>query len=278
MFSVERDPERLEIPSVNSRSGAFAVITPLIHWLRDLLSASRATLAKKQKLTTISASKHEVQAFLHLVNQAKEIYKIDPTGLTSLVTAILRPLQSEQILSVAEREQHAAVAEIVIWRLFSQDSFFSMFEERDCLRRDSDSYRVKFSRDVVLTTPWRRDRFAEALALIGTDKKLGTWKRDYNHQIALILPWHFGIVTSGNHSITAGILNGQGEVTPTEVHDLTPLLSRVYCDGQHFIDASTQTKLAVVSNHRLAALYEIGRIMAGCDNLTGGDTATSVGN
>jgi hypothetical protein len=266
MFSIARAPERIEIPSLNSRSAAYNAISPLLDWFRDLLPADRTLAPKGTSKSRVSED--ELDAFRHLVAQAHEIHKTNPAGLRALVTAILRPMQSEQILSVAERVQHGAAGEIAIWKLFSNDSFFSMFEECDCLRGDAKNYRVKFSRDIVLTTPWRRDRFTDALAFIGEGKKLGTWEQDGNHSIALILPWNFGIVNGGNHSIAAGILSGEGEATPTEVHDLTPLLSRVHCDGEYYIDTASQVRLAPVSNYRMAALYEIGRIIIGAEKST----------
>lgn len=267
MFSVDRDPECIEIPSVNSHLNAYKTLTPLWNWFRGFLSANRTSATKRMPAS--SSTVNELSAFRYLVAQAHDIHKTNPAGLHALVTAILRPLQSEQILSVAEHAQHGATGEIAIWKLFSNAFFFSLFEECDCLRGDAKNYRVRFSRDIVLTTPWRRDRFTDALALIGEGKKLGTWTQDGNHSIALILPWNFGIVNGGNHSIAAGILGGEGEATPTDVYDLTPLLSRVYCDGEYYIDIASQARLAPVSNYRMAALYEIGRIIIGADKFLG---------
>ena len=266
MLSMDRAPKHIDIPSVNSRPTVYKAILPILSWFRDLLSADRTSTLKRTSKSGVSDD--ELNAFRLLVGQAHEIHKANPAGLRSLVTAILRPLQSEHILSVAERMEHGAVGEIAIWRLFSQDSFFSIFEERDCLRHEAKSYRIKFSRDIVLTTPWQRDRFTDALAFIGEGKKMGNWEQDRNHSIALILPWNFGIVNGGNHSIAAGILSGEGEATPTDVCDLTPLLSRVHCDGEYYIDTLSQARLAPVSNYRMGALYEIGRIITGANKST----------
>lgn len=261
MFDFNRDPERLEIPSLNRRSPLQKITSLIFNCFRDPLRTGRAHRSVSKRCV----SEHDLQAFRQLLAQAREIHNTNPAGVYALVAAILRPLQAEQILSVAERAEHGAVSEIAIWRMFSDHSFFSMFEERDCSRRDAKNHHIKFSRDVVLTTPWKRDRFSDALALIGEGKKLGNWKQDYNHSIALILPWHFGIVNGGNHSIAAGILCGEGEATPTEVYDFTGLLARVRCDGEYYIDIGSGARLAPVSNYRMSALYEIGRIIAGYD-------------
>jgi hypothetical protein len=176
MSNTDCNAKRDEIPPLHSKYNSYNIFAPFLYWARNLLRTHHTLPAKKTLSGTVSEP--ELKAFRYLVDQAQEIHRINPDALPSFVAAILRPLQSEQILSVAEREEHGAVSEIELWRLFSEDAFFSMFDERDCLRHDGVTYRLKFSRDVVLTTPWRRDRFADALALIGEGKKTGVWKQD----------------------------------------------------------------------------------------------------
>ena len=261
MSSRDRNAKRYEIPSINSVSPAYNICSPFAYLAGKVWRAYHKLTS--EKVSAKSVSEGELTSFRCLVDQAMEIHSSNPDAMASFVAAILRPLQSEQILSVAEREEHGAVDEIKLWQMFSEDAFFSLFDERDCLRPDATPYRMKFSRHIVLTTPWRRDRFADALALIGDGKKLGAWRQDANHRISMILPWKFGIVNGGNHSIAAGILCGEGEACPSDVHDLSPLLSRVCCDGQYYIDVNTGVRVARVSNYRMAALYEIGRVMTG---------------
>lgn len=202
------------------------------------------------------------EIFKHLLKMAGEIAREQPSGLSSLTTAILRPLQAEQILSVAERPQHAARAGVDLDQLFSPEYFFSYFDENDCVRLPVEGHRLDLSRDTVLTTPWHRNRFASALISIGAGKPSGPWRQDANHSVTLVLPWRFGIVNGGNHSITAGILGHEGKLAPTYVIDLTPLLNRVTCDGKQFICRRSGRSLAKVSNGRMAALFEIGRMMS----------------
>jgi hypothetical protein len=75
------------------------------------------------------------------------------------------------------------------------------------------------------------------------------------------LPWGISFVGGGNHSIAAGIIGGGGYVTPAEVYDMSALLDMVQCDGQHYRETSTQNVLADVSDERVAAVFEIGRLM-----------------
>lgn len=245
------DPLHDEVPSVNARTGLFQA-TKLR--LREVF-----TCDKKDPRQALSVDE---EVFKHLLEMAGEIVRKQPSGLSSLVTAMLRPLQAEQVLSVAERPQHAARACVDLDQLFSPEYFFSYFDENDCVRLPVEGYRLDLSRDIVFTTPWRRDRFANALISIGTGKPSGPWRQDGNHSVTLVLPWRFGIVNGGNHSITAGILGHEGKLVPTYVIDLTPLLNRVTCNGKQFICRQSGRSLAKVSNGRMAALFEIGRMMS----------------
>ncbi|MGJ7917212.1 DUF6710 family protein [Massilia sp. LXY-6] len=221
--------------------------------------ASRITsLVKSQPHQKISANR---ETFRYLLDTANELASREPSALASLINAILRPLQSEHILSVAERVQHAACDPIDLYRLFSPDDFFSVFEENDCLRLDVEGHQLDLAKHIVMPTPWRRAGFVSALASIGYGKTSGQWRQDSNHGVTLLLPWHIGLVTGGNHSITAGILGHEGVLSPTDVLDFTPLLNRVVCDGDYFIDRYSNKPIARAKNGRMAALYEIGRLL-----------------
>ncbi|WP_374040967.1 DUF6710 family protein [Massilia sp. PAMC28688] len=200
--------------------------------------------------------------FTRLMEIANGIHRQNATGLARLVSAILGPLQSDHLLSVAERVQHAAVGAASLERLFSPDYFFSLFDPSDCVQLRPEDYSVDLARDIVLSTPWNRNCFVNALANIGSGRSCGTWRQDPNHAVSLVLPWRFGIVINGNHSIAAGILGREGVLTPSEVLDLTPLLNRVRCDGNHFVRRDSGENIARIQNGRTAALFEIGRLMA----------------
>lgn len=221
--------------------------------------ASRVTsLIKSHDHERMNANR---ETFRYLLDIANELASREPSALASLVTAILRPLQAEHMLSVAERAQHAARDPIDLYRLFSPDDFFSVFEESDCLRLDVEGFQLDLTRDIVMPTPWRRAGFVSALTTIGQGKISGQWRQDSNHSVSLLLPWHIGVVTGGNHSITAGVLGHQGVLSPTDVLDFTPLLNRVVCDGDYFIDRYSHEPIARVKDGRMAALYEIGRLL-----------------
>ncbi len=254
----EPDRDELSIPPLRQ--------TRLIRYAlgrqRERLQAAFADAQVRLRDAARLRQQRHANVFDHLMACARGIAATDPAGLHLLVTAILRPLQSEQILSVAEHRLHGAHDLVDFEQRLSRKRFFSVFDPNDCHRPPPDDYVLGLGRDIVMTTPWHRTCFEEALSTIGTGRRQGLWRQDPNHRVTLLLPWGFGIVSNGNHSIAAGILAGEGTVTPSEVVDFAPLLARVGSDGRHFRVRTTGKVLAAVRDQRMAALFEIGHMMA----------------
>ena len=247
-----------EMPSLQPKRRG---LRQLVSWLVSRREVAEAVAPLDEPLPQAPDVDHEFEVFTHLMEMAHAIHRQDATGLARLVSAIMGPLQADHLLSVAERVQHAAIEAASLERLFSPDYFFSYFDPMDCIQLRPENHRVDLSRDIVLSTPWTRSCFANALANIGTDRNSGAWRQDPNHRVTLVLPWRFGIVTNGNHSIAAGILGREGFLTPSNVLDLSPLLTRVRCDGRHFVQGDSGEILARTQSGRTAALFEIGRLM-----------------
>ena len=269
-----------EIPSVNQKQGILhSVKSRLATLLASQVQGTKAGSGDAKRgvaSAAPSALAAQVEVFSNLMETALQIARHDVRGLASLVSAILRPLQFEQILSVAEREQHAAREAIRFEQLFSSDYFFSYFDPNDCIRLTAGDYEVDLARDIVLTTPWVRNGFASALAHIGEGKKSGHWQQDPNHSVMLVLPWRIAVVTGGNHSIAAGILSHEGSVVPSDVLDLTPVLARVFCDGRRFLCRTSGKAVAHVRDGRMGALFEIGRLMTQMSSRQSGSPAPTL--
>lgn len=258
-----------EIPSVNHKQGIMNFVKSLHSklFVREVKGAAYSSSSGSMPSAAPDQLTSQAEVFSCLLEMARQIAQHDARGLASLVTAILRPLQSDQILSVAERPQHAAREAIRFDQLFSSDYFFSYFEPSDCIRRSASEFPIDLARDIVLTTPWVRSGFASALANIGDNRTMGPWRQDSNHGITLLLPWRIAVVTGGNHSIASGILNSIGSVIPSDVLDLSPLFEKVVCDGVHFRCRASGKELAVARDGRMGALFEVGRLMAHASSL-----------
>lgn len=216
-------------------------------------------LTKLKSLWSKPASAQvEDGAFYQIMEIAYRIEKNSPQGLRELVRALLLPLQAERMLAVAERGPHQAPDPIDYWNFF-----FRIENSSDFYIRDKPKEILALGRDVVLPTPWKRSDYINALATIGTGKTQGPWcQDDGNHSISLLLPWRIGFVSGGNHSITAGILMGEGELVANEIFDMTPIFERVHCDGISYREVGTDRVLGEVNDPRRAAVFEIGRLMA----------------
>jgi hypothetical protein len=152
-----------------------------------------------KRFRCLGLAKPTLSVFNNLMATANEIARLNPLGLPDLVKAILRPLQSEHMYLVAERDDHKAPPAIdplhffmphQPWRLswiYGNDTF----AEGDPV--NPENFRVRLSSDLVLPTCWNRARFEGVLAAIGS--------RKVNPND---LPWNFHPAES----------RASGEVTP----------------------------------------------------------------
>lgn len=253
-----------EIPSVNNSSPKTSLISRWQQY-RQQKKEKRLKHLKMQPLA----------CFEHLIKTAELIAETNPHGLVDLVRAILRPLQSEYLLGVAERgqdalptiESDAFFGEAVCERMFTADGM-----NWRGVSLEVKAFSLRLSRDTILPWAWSFRRYVDALATIGSSKALtsgrewnrayqGPWCQDENHRVELWLPWGIGFINGGNHSITAGILAGEGEITPSYVYDMGYLLDELHCDGKYYFDTRTGVRITPVKDARRAAVFEIGRIM-----------------
>jgi len=207
-----------------------------------------------------TAKLKRVEQFSQIMVIANNIARSNPQALSDLIRALLRPLQSEHILAVAERDDHQAPDQI------DGNSFFfsnnEIFSQSKYFQQSAPKVALNLASDPILPTPWRRDGFVNALATIGIGKKCGAWIQEPNHVFLLWLPWGIGFVGGGNHSISSGILSGKNiPIIINEVYDFSPVLDLVKCDGATYSDKLTGVMLAEVTDQRRAAVFEIGRLM-----------------
>lgn len=207
-----------------------------------------------------SKATHAHAAFECVMRSAKEISGRQPDALFDLVTALLRPLQSEHLIAVVECEQHMAPESILAASFFFDVTRFISLSK--CRIQPTPPLAVHLASDPVLPTAWERGRFVSAVTNIGEGRPYGAWTQDPNHQVSVWLPWNIAFVTGGNHSITAGILRGAGIITATEVIDASPIFDLVECDGRTFREKDTGKVVGKADDHRRAAVFEIGRLIA----------------
>lgn len=121
---------------------------------------------------------------------------------------------------------------------------------------------ISLDRDLVLPWSWKKSRLVTCIALIGEGRRMGQWRQDHNnHYVDLWLPMGVAFVYGGNHSISAGIIQGKGEIIPRYVYDISDVYDYVYCDGFHYYRIEDGSIISKVINAEFAAIFEIGRMM-----------------
>lgn len=157
---------------------------------------------------------------------------------------------------------------------YSNVSYLEMLEKSrvsgqcisDKIRATGKDIIITLGNDPVLTRPWNIVRLHDSMKNIGENKKSGDWTQDVNHRVELWLPFGVTFVNSGNHSITTGILNNEGQLNL----DLDYLYNMKYealhsiqCDGVNYFRVEDNSYLAPVTNISMAAVFEIGKLIRG---------------
>ncbi len=185
--------------------------------------------------------------------------------LIDVVRLIGRQLQSQYLTNLLYQRDEELIPnlfpEVVLFdpsaRITKEGTNFE-----DVMREIKTEKVISLNRDLVLTWSWKKSRLVTCIALIGQGKKRGQWLQDYNnHYVDLWLPMGIVWVYGGNHSISAGIIQGKGEIIPRYVYDISDVYDYVYCDGVNYYRNEDGSIISPVINAEFAAIFEIGRIM-----------------
>lgn len=194
--------------------------------------------------------------FDHLISVAQEL---PIKALPDLIHAIVRPVQSDLLLAVAEEGTDARPDMTPQAFFFDGLIRVQSFEKMKEGELDSADYPLSLASDMVLPWPWNLSRYIDNISHIGTHKGR-PWKQDkINHYVDLWLPWRIGFFHGGNHSITAGVLAGEGTLIPDHVYDMSYLFAMIRTDGVHWFVEGQKTE--AVKSWRSAAVFEIGRLL-----------------
>lgn len=227
--------------------------------LRATVRALRPRWAEKQD---------RVARFRQLMLAAREVAAINKFALPTLLRSVARPLQARRLnAALQHHEDGAHVSADFDSLLFpthrpisAEGQTLGDLTGRHGAATDQTYFRLRLNRDVVLPWAWKRPRLVSALATIGDAKAAGAWRWDLNHRVQLVLPLGIGFVHGGNHSIVAGIADGEGEVI-AEPLDLAVAYEHVYFDGLVFKRKHDDQTLNIPTEEEPGALFEIGRLM-----------------
>ncbi len=215
-----------------------------------------------KKLAHLKKNSKEKNIFNNIMNFAFELETHNPNALIDLVRILLRPMQTNLLISAIECNEHESKKAIDSYSFFMPNSSLEMRFESAGYELNNSDFLVDLIKDPILPCPWSRDRYISSLSNIGKNKFLGKWEQDHlNHYVSIWQPWGIAFVVGGNHSIATGIIGGEGKIKPTSVIDMSHLIEEVRCDGENYISIKDQKILDTVNDIRIGAVFEIGRIL-----------------
>lgn len=204
------------------------------------------------------------EEFASIMEIAHVIARKDPKALPALIKLIGRTSQARVMNKVLRHDQDAEDCEYE-----ERNALFDPFapitpggRSLEDLKRMVPAPRpLKLGVDLVFPWPWERGRIINSLCELRPGGEWGEWRQDWNHTVILWLPLGVGWVCGGNHSITAGIIHAQGEITPEETYDISRVYKHVVCDGVEYKRAHDGTRIGLVPDLEMAAIFEIGRLI-----------------
>lgn len=213
-------------------------------------------------------TQERLHRFQKLMRAVDEIVEINKFALSSLTRSVARSLQTRRLTKALQAHQHAALVSADFDKLFfptyrpitpdGQSLDDMIYQQTDV--PDKKYFRLRLAKDVVLPWAWHRSRLVTALATIGESKKKGKWRSDHNHRVQLLLPFGLGLVHGGNHSLVAGIVDGEGEVI-AESLDIGVAYKHIAYDGFAFRRIHDGKVLNAPIEEEPGILFEIGRRM-----------------
>jgi len=191
-------------------------------------------------------------------------------GLRDLIRIVLRPVQSEHIRDAYIKEKHKGISELFWNESLGIQYIIPGIEKTladyiwsdECLVKDKSIYpTLNLASDITLPTSWHPESIVLNLGKIGEGKPNGAFQQSSNHSVMLSYPLGIGWVENGNHSIIQGILRGEGQVIPTEVHDLSKLIELIKFDGVNWKSTVSEKNLGEPRYVEFGWVWEIGRLI-----------------
>lgn len=212
--------------------------------------------------------RERTQRFEQQMCAVDELVEVNKRALPSFGRAVALSLQARRLSKAFQYPLHAAGVSAEFDHLF-----FSQFRPiapdgqslYDLMKNNGERiqkshHRLRLAKDVVLPWPWHREQLIKAFSTYGTSKGSVAWRPNRNHKVRLILPFGLGLVDSGNHSIAAGIADGEGELL-AEAWDISVAYEHIFYDGCAFRRKHDGICLSSPCEEEPGVLFELGRRM-----------------
>ncbi len=203
------------------------------------------------------------EEFANILDLARIMARRDAQALPLLIRLLGRAAQIRAMGRVVREKKMESYDYDSDHALFHYGAELTRNGQRlDDLKREVPAPRsLNLASDLIFPWPWNAGRIINAFSNLRPGGEWGRWQQDLNHSIELWLPIGIGWVHGGNHSITAGILNGEGEIQPEITYDISRVYKHVTCDGIKYYRKYDGKAIGVVPDFEMAAVFEIGRLI-----------------
>lgn len=213
------------------------------------------------KETHAISKKEKFDAIMQI---AEDVKNENPKALKNLICALGKPYQLSRIADIFGVSSSLGRIDIVPEALLFNRWEIVTVDEK-CLmsirKKIENEKPLRLAVDLILPWPWNQYGAVNALCHIGTSCIAGKWKQDDNHRVEYWYPMHIGWVFGGNHSLSAGIIKGEGIIETYDTYDVSEIYNYVYCDGKNFISSLDDRIIGPVLNIEFACIFEIGRMI-----------------
>jgi hypothetical protein len=202
------------------------------------------------------------EQFENILEIARLMARQDPKSLPLLLRLFGRAAQTRAMANVI-RERESDSLDYDEAALFDHRAQLTKNGKRlDDLKREVAAPRaVNLAYDLIFPWPWNAGRVINCFCKLRPGGEWGAWRQDRNHCVELWLPIGIAWVHGGNHSITAGVLNGKGEIWPEITYDISKIYRNVTCDGSKYFRRFDGKTIGLVPDFEMAAVFEIGRLI-----------------
>lgn len=223
----------------------------MLRFLRDLFQSDDQNIDRFQRLIELASSVHAERG---------------RTALLDLAVAIGRPLQWQLITGAMQDRLLSKPDAMPRDLLFGEGVSLNAAGEslRDLARPVQGPREINLSTDLILPRPWEHSRLRSALETFPAPSN--PWEHQPNqHVVEAWSPMPICWVTSGNHSIATGVIRKAGVLRVDKVTDISATYDHVKCDGSKFFRVHDGSEIGPVRDLAVAAIYEIGRMIAGSE-------------
>ncbi len=202
-----------------------------------------------------------------LLDQAKMIIESSPVDrgrnhpIFIYVSSIVRKIMYSDIYKL--NATYKEIIEIYLHNHDMQWMLYSNSGEREYIDRHAlqKPLQINLANNVVWPSPWKIDRFANAISRIGKDVENPFEFKDYNHFSFLMMPIGITFITNGNHSITSGVIKGEGTILVNEIKDISYHCEKYYFDGEYMRRITDNKKIYKIEQFECGVLFEISKLI-----------------